>query len=414
MYKDSYKISLMLDFLSKNSRNERIRSLLGRGETLFYLIRCEELDWKSLLQYIVDQGNRMMRQKEELIDLAIKIPNINQEAKLIEEFKQGIAKDDDNTKTQLKSQRVQDHLKKYVEGIINGGNEDEFRGGIKSATGIDLYDSPYSKHLSELRTGLLAVYATDNTEVKDEVIGSFKAGLPPSVGLRDSIDMISERFSWTWGKMVVMILISFLTNIFGVAFYGFDFYSDFEFSRDIITKNDTNCSKKFSDFSDNFKDFNITQMSSFSEFTNFLAEIKPEQDEGTKCENSRSFSEDENQTLGLITMIHCFIPFLFIILVFCRMIFKEKVRNYWSLFSSIPLPIITNFYNIYLAYKCHRARGDKDFKEKVAPIEEKIKKHEKSVVLALVIEAATEASFQFFIQTLYLMPSLVTDTSSIT
>ena len=170
-------------------------------------------------------------------------------------------------------------------------------------------------------------------------------------------------------------------------------------------KNDTNYHQLFSDFRE---DFNITQMKTCSEFTKFALN-KTQQNEGTNCENSTSFTEYDNQRLGWITMIHCFIPFLFIILVFCRMVVKEKVRNYWG----IPLPVITNFYNIYLAYKLHRARAEKDFKKKIVPIEEKIKDHEKSVVLALVIEAATEASFQFFIQTLYLMPILVTDTSAI-
>ena len=411
MNKESDKISLMLDFLSKNSRDERISFLLGQGKNLFYLIKSEELDGKSLLQYIVDQGSRMVRQKEELIDLAIKISKINQEGKLINKFKRGISSDEE-IKTQLRSQPVQDLIKKYVEGFVNGGdekNEKEFKDGMKSATGID-FDRWSYRALSDLRKGLLSVYATDNNECKEEVIASFKAGLPPSVGLRDSIDMISERFSWTRGKMFVMILISSLTNIFGVVFYGFDFYSDFMFSMEMRMekKSDNNCSQLFLDFREN-----ITQMNTFSEFRNFLATTKIQQDEGTKCENSKYFSEDKNQIFGLITMIHCFIPFLFIILVFCRMILKEDQKNYCGILREIPLPVITNFYSIYLAYKCHRARADKDFKEKIVPIEEKIKEHERSVVLALVIEAATEASFQFFIQTLYLMPTLVTDTSSI-
>ena len=150
-------------------------------------------------------------------------------------------------------------------------------------------------------------------------------------------------------------------------------------------------------------------MSSFSEFTNFLATTKTQWDDGSKYESSMSYSEDKSRIFGVITMIHCFLPFQVIILVFCRMMLREEKKNYWG----IPLPIITNLHNIYLAYKCHRARAEKDFKEKVPRREEKIKDHEKSVVLALVIEAATEASFQFFIQTLYLMPTLVTDTTSI-
>ena len=151
-------------------------------------------------------------------------------------------------------------------------------------------------------------------------------------------------------------------------------------------------------------------MRSFVNMTKGLSKaLKDANNEAKQCKNDSVYSYE---TLGLITMIHCFIPFLFIILMFCRMILKDNNNNYKK-YWRIPLPIITNFYKIYLAYKCHRARAGKDFKEKIVSIEEKIKEHEKSVVLALVIEAATEASFQFFIQTLYLMPKLVADTNSI-
>ena len=260
------------------------------------------------------------------------------------------------------------------------------------------------------------------------MIGSFKAGLPPSIGLRDSIDMISERFRWTGGKMVLMILMSSLYNILGIVFYGFDFYSDFMFSKDLLEKDD-NCSGIYV-YLDDFKKGmpgncsqwiyylegfkrgmpeNVTFLKNFVSLTRNLSNVlKNANNEAKQCNND---SDKTYETLGLITMVHCFIPFLFIILIFCRMILKDNDNNYKK-YWRIPLPIITNFYNIYLAYKCHRARAAKDFKEKIVSVEEKIKDHEKSVVLALVIEAATEASFQFFIQTLYLMPKLVADTNS--
>ena len=120
MNKDSDKISLMLDFLSKNCRDERVRSLLGQGKDLFYQIPCEELKKKSLLQYIDAQGSKMVRQKEELIDLAIKIQKINLEEKLIKKLEGSIkywSWDMSSTQYKLKCQAVQDLVKKYVEGL---------------------------------------------------------------------------------------------------------------------------------------------------------------------------------------------------------------------------------------------------------------------------------------------------------
>ena len=102
MNKESEKISLMLDFLFKNCRDVRIRSLFGRGKKLFYQIPCEELGRKSILQYIDSQGNRMVRQKEELIDLAIKIQQMNQEGKFIKKFKREINKYKNDNVQELK------------------------------------------------------------------------------------------------------------------------------------------------------------------------------------------------------------------------------------------------------------------------------------------------------------------------
>ena len=166
MNKDSGKISLMLDFLSKHSRDERVQLLLGRGKYVFYLIPCEEFgekEGKSLLEYIVAQGSRMMRQKEELIDLAIKMAKIKIEAEYIKQFKADVEnsnKMNSKLKNELRSQPVQDIIKKYVEGLLNG---DEFQDQLKSATEIDLEVQPYSGYLSQLQAGLVA--AADQASV---------------------------------------------------------------------------------------------------------------------------------------------------------------------------------------------------------------------------------------------------------
>ena len=44
---------------------------------IFYLVKYAELDDKSLLEYIDSQNVRLSRQREELIDLSVKIANLN-------------------------------------------------------------------------------------------------------------------------------------------------------------------------------------------------------------------------------------------------------------------------------------------------------------------------------------------------
>ena len=99
MTKDPSKISNLLNFLSKmlvkigdkRKREERnkIREIFGEmlgigskkkdQDKIFYLVKCPELDGKSLLWYINSQNVRLFRQREELIDLSVKIANLTHE-----------------------------------------------------------------------------------------------------------------------------------------------------------------------------------------------------------------------------------------------------------------------------------------------------------------------------------------------
>ena len=80
------KTDKILRILDKNETAEEInriketfRRMLGFGtesasdKKIFYLIECPELDGKSLLSYINSQNVRLFRQREELIDLSVKM-----------------------------------------------------------------------------------------------------------------------------------------------------------------------------------------------------------------------------------------------------------------------------------------------------------------------------------------------------
>ena len=105
------KISSLLDFFSKilkktDQNYEGIKKILGietktgddKHKTMFYLVKCEEFENKSLLEYIESQNVRLIRQREELIDLAVEIASLNhgkdtEKAKeeVINSFKSGLA-----------------------------------------------------------------------------------------------------------------------------------------------------------------------------------------------------------------------------------------------------------------------------------------------------------------------------------
>ena len=91
MDKNAARISGVLDFLSKtlmnkdmdNKNYQETKETLGietlyEGEkTIFYLVKCEQLGGLSLLEYIDSHNVRLSRQREELIDLSVKIANLN-------------------------------------------------------------------------------------------------------------------------------------------------------------------------------------------------------------------------------------------------------------------------------------------------------------------------------------------------
>ena len=113
MNKDPGRISNALSFLTKileiiedgDFEDEKIKEMFGdmfgqgnNKKNIFYLIECPEFDGKSLLWYINFQNVRLFRQREELIDLSLKIANMktkqNSEKamdEVINNFKSGLA-----------------------------------------------------------------------------------------------------------------------------------------------------------------------------------------------------------------------------------------------------------------------------------------------------------------------------------
>ena len=88
MAKDQDKISNVLDYFTKileeKTKNFQqtkemygIETRAGKDRIIFYLLKCKEFGDKSLLEYIDSQNVRFHRQREELIDLSVKIAGLN-------------------------------------------------------------------------------------------------------------------------------------------------------------------------------------------------------------------------------------------------------------------------------------------------------------------------------------------------
>ena len=76
-------ISSLFAFIKRNMRkspDSGLKELIGReGDGRFYLIPMKTLMGKSLLEYIVDNGPRMLTQRDELLDLLVEQIRIKSE-----------------------------------------------------------------------------------------------------------------------------------------------------------------------------------------------------------------------------------------------------------------------------------------------------------------------------------------------
>ena len=88
MTKDQEKISNVLDYFTRILEEKTfdfqqtkemygIETRAGKDRIIFYLLKCKEFDDKCLLEYINSQNIRLLRQREELIDLSVKIAGLN-------------------------------------------------------------------------------------------------------------------------------------------------------------------------------------------------------------------------------------------------------------------------------------------------------------------------------------------------
>ena len=223
--------------------------------------------------------------------------------------------------------------------------------------------------------------------------------------------------------MVFMIFVSFIINIImGYGFYSFDLATDMNFSIFMFNQANRNftmelqeCKKDF----DNQLDEVIHNCRYSFNSTQCLHSLKIAKAHGENCfENEDRFKDILDWWIGgVVSAIHLMIP-----IVFSFVFWSILERNNWSLMSllKIPLPPITKMYKFYaecelfVAYTkkgCLNTDGkmviNMNNKNQIQKSKEKLRAIGNTVNFSMIIEAAMEASFQFFFQTVYLMPTLI-------
>ena len=386
------RISSVLNFLSKKlhklqneydfqktKENLGIEIMEGDRLTMFYNVPCEYLDDKSLLEYIDIQNVHLIRQREELIDLALKIANLNN----------------------------RDDTENAMDEVIN-----HFKSGLPSGVGLrdmlsqikERYPWPNSKKIILIFVSLVACLLG---------IGMYVFDLTTDVLF--SLDIMQTRNESSNGTEE-------FANFLPFPSLKSDFPECFADMNSAFNKN-YNRTTDFDDFlSNNY--FNYSSLK--SDHQSCFADLNS----SFKKKNNKTFAREDYGVTAWISIWHCIQPFVVTVAVFISINYNNFSKGYsglkfslpeipnvpewlkdscfclncllccipfkllwplgylgYRLFKglaaaflivsrSVPLPAFTNIYRFYLDVRSHHARSKPYFRIYIVDIEEEIREHE--------------------------------------
>ena len=296
---------------------------------------------------------------------------------------------------------------------------------LKARDGRSAFQMILEKEMTWAREGILNSMmkrlqedyneAAEHYKLKREI----KAMTQSSVGLRDCLSSLGDRFKWGSLKYWLMLIFNLFLLIQRLSFYFLDLFTDLQFTLNQFNQAGRNFSSEMNackpDFDTKFtetikfcqREFNST------ECLNLLYTVKTH---GENCFNREQrfvLNPEEWNTAGIISAIHCALPIVMAIL-FWLIQNKFKICSK-DKFLKIPFPFISILYNfqytrkMFGVYTMDRNSSDKKVICELEKGEwiEKIRRNEALVNLSHLIEATAEASFQFMFQTVYLMPTII-------
>ena len=254
----------------------------------------------------------------------------------------------------------------------------------------------------------LARYPDDQEEAGNRITRQVKKAVPSSVGLRDCIKSVSDKFPWSSGKLKFMTSVSFFIQvIMGTTFYGLDLYTDIDFSRQMYGNSMKNfaaeltqCQFKFEHyFEQAIQDCKI--QFNKQACTEVLAVVKKTSEE---CfENEQRFTDNTDWRIaGAVCTAHCLLPFLVSFILW--ELIQVGLPCGWKSWYKMPVAFSTKWRKYTLEKKLYEtyARADrnknettmKEYEMEKKKCLDKLEEHENIVVLSLVVESSIEASFQ--------------------
>ena len=254
-----------------------------------------------------------------------------------------------------------------------------------------------------------------------KIIQKIKSMLPSSVGLRDSIRSVRDRFKWGLGMFWFMLVRSFILEvILGTSLYFLDIYTDLQFTFYLFGQSERNFTAEIEKCTPEFHTSFAMTKKSCESGANFdpnsclelVRSLKLKADECFVSDMRFEKSSDWN-IVGIISACHCALPFIVSIItwMFCS---NWRLCNRRSLLK-FPLPFVTKMYQFHYTtklFKCYTKdrRGEEDrsnFELSRGKLMSKIRNYEAAVNFSVLIEAAIESSFQFWLQINFLISTVI-------
>ena len=355
--KDAVDISNLLTFIrrhvtkNENTTDQNIKMLIGgEGKNRFYLVKTKALGDKSgpksLLQYIVDNGPRMMKQREELLDVLVThIENVDSENKPL-------------VKKEIEL-KIINNLKLVLPSST----------GLAECIAMTEEKFPWSKMKSRgmkavafisyvLSLALYSVDALTDAQFVQDMLDNSQTDL-------SSIER--DKLEKTW-----------YLELYDYNYEMCSVLSEYEKGQSTIFK------------------LNVSRCIDFYEEKARIGQQFREI--GPRFEDMHKFTE-----CFWFSLVHLIAPIAWTFFVTLYNVKTMKVLK----ISKIPFPFIARFVKLEQDSIKYELRETDDFEKKVSEMEAEIADYEDTVNLSSGIEAATEACPQFFFQTVYFLPNLV-------
>ena len=214
-----------------------------------------------------------------------------------------------------------------------------------------------------------------------------------------------------------MITISGIILTIAVGFYIFDVSTDILFSMDMISKSQRNFFADRIKCKENFEnEFNNAIMDCKMNFdpTICLETLTFAEKTLQDCyENEERFSESNEWFVsGVVSGVHVGLSVVIALIIWVAVDFGRECEL--ASITHLPIPLITKVNRFLLDIDLYKhltternAETEKTYLARKKQIDDEISAYEHVVNLSLIIEASIEASFQFFMQTIFVLPTVI-------